>query len=69
MTCCTPPRWPPSRCGAGLTPATAAKAARHLRTLVGAIGLSLTDCEKCLAYDGRGGHHSDQFDHRGAAGP
>ncbi|GAA2679764.1 sensor histidine kinase [Actinoplanes palleronii] len=46
---------------AGLTPATAAKAVRHLRTLVGAVGLSLDDGEKCLAYDGRGGHHSEQL--------
>ncbi|BCY15543.1 signal transduction histidine kinase [Actinoplanes sp. L3-i22] len=46
---------------AGLTPATAAKAARHLRTLVGAVGLSLSDGDRCLAFDGRGAHHSDQF--------
>ncbi|KUL34466.1 sensor histidine kinase [Actinoplanes awajinensis] len=46
---------------AGLTPATAAKAVRHLRTLVGAVGLGLDDGEKCLAYDGRGGHHAEQL--------
>lgn len=45
----------------GLTQATAAKAARHLRTLVGAVGLSLSDGETCLAFDGRGAHHSDQL--------
>ncbi|GLW29988.1 sensor histidine kinase [Actinoplanes regularis] len=46
---------------AGLTPATAAKAARHLRTLVGAVGLSIADGERCLAFDGRGGHHTGQL--------
>ncbi|MFI5936208.1 sensor histidine kinase [Actinoplanes sp. NPDC051494] len=45
----------------GLTTASAAKAARHLRRLVGAPGLSVTDTERGLAYDGRGGHHGDQF--------
>ncbi len=46
---------------AGLSPSTAAKAARHLRTLVGAAGLTIADAERCLAFDGRGGHHSEQF--------
>ncbi|GIF11430.1 sensor histidine kinase [Actinoplanes teichomyceticus] len=46
---------------AGLTPATATKAARPLRTLVGAVGLSIADDERCLAFDGRGGHHTDQL--------
>ncbi|MEV6487897.1 histidine kinase [Actinoplanes sp. NPDC051633] len=46
---------------AGLTPSSAGKAVRHLRTLVGAVGLALADTERCLAYDGRGSHHSDQF--------
>ncbi|HET6478649.1 MAG TPA: histidine kinase [Actinoplanes sp.] len=46
---------------AGLNPSTAAKAARHLRTLVGAAGLTIADRERCLAFDGRGSHHSDQF--------
>jgi two-component system LytT family sensor kinase len=45
----------------GLTEASAGKAARHLRTLVGAVGLALTDHDDCLAYDGRGGHHSEQL--------
>jgi two-component system, LytTR family, sensor kinase len=45
----------------GLTPATAAKAARPLRRLVGSIGLTISDGESCLAFDGSGGHHGDQF--------
>jgi two-component system, LytTR family, sensor kinase len=45
----------------GLTPASAAKAVRHLRTLVGAVGLTIANAEKCLAFDGRGSHHGDQF--------
>ena len=46
---------------AGLTPATAGKAVRHLRALVGAVGLTIADGERCLAFDGRGGHHGEQF--------
>ena len=46
---------------AGLSPATAGKAARHLRALVGAAGLTIADGERCLAFDGRGGHHGEQF--------
>jgi two-component system LytT family sensor kinase len=45
----------------GLTPSSAGKAVRHLRTLVGAVGLALADGDRCLAYDGRGEHHTDQF--------
>jgi two-component system LytT family sensor kinase len=45
----------------GLTPASAAKAARHLRTLVGAVGLAVVDGGRLLAIDGRGGHHGDQL--------
>ncbi|WP_425394665.1 sensor histidine kinase [Actinoplanes rectilineatus] len=45
----------------GLTTDSAGKASRHLRTLVGAVGLAITDGERCLAYDGRGGHHADQL--------
>ncbi|WP_306204881.1 sensor histidine kinase [Actinoplanes sp. RD1] len=45
----------------GLTAATAGKAARHLRRLVGAPGLTVADAERCLAFDGRGSHHGDQF--------
>ncbi|MEU6072699.1 histidine kinase [Micromonospora sp. NPDC047074] len=46
---------------AGLTAANAAKAVRHLRALVGAAGLALTDREGLLALDGRGGHHEAQL--------
>jgi len=46
---------------AGLTEASAGKAARHLRALVGAVGLAIANTDKCLAYDGRGGHHSVQL--------
>lgn len=45
----------------GLSEAAAGKAARHLRTLVGAVGLSITDRDTALAYDGRGGHHGEQL--------
>ncbi|MEH0821991.1 MULTISPECIES: sensor histidine kinase [unclassified Micromonospora] len=45
----------------GLNPAGAAKAVRHLRTLVGAAGLALTDRDALLALDGRGTHHGDQL--------
>ncbi|MGK5737805.1 sensor histidine kinase [Micromonospora sp. URMC 103] len=46
---------------AGLSVAGAAKAVRHLRTLVGAVGLALTDRDRLLALDGRGGHHGEQL--------
>ncbi|MCX4387745.1 histidine kinase [Micromonospora peucetia] len=46
---------------AGLNAANAAKAVRHLRALVGAAGLALTDEEGLLALDGRGGHHHVQL--------
>jgi two-component system LytT family sensor kinase len=39
---------------AGLSAAGAAKAVRHLRTLVGAAGLALLDRDELLALDGRG---------------
>jgi two-component system LytT family sensor kinase len=45
----------------GLTPASAAKAARHLRRLVGAPGLTVVDADRCLAFDGQGSHHNTQF--------
>lgn len=45
----------------GLSAAGAAKAVRHLRTLVGAAGLALTDRTALLALDGRGAHHGDQL--------
>src|SRR4029453_2030042 len=46
---------------AGLTAHSAAKAIRPLRTLVGAVGLTLADAGRCLAFDGRGSHHGDQL--------
>lgn len=46
---------------AGLSEAGAAKAVRHLRALVGAVGLALTDAERVLALDGRGTHHGEQL--------
>jgi two-component system, LytTR family, sensor kinase len=45
----------------GLTPASAAKAVRHLRRLIGSVGLTVAQGDQCLAYDGRGAHHSAQF--------
>jgi two-component system LytT family sensor kinase len=45
----------------GLNPASAAKAVRHLRVLVGAPGLTIADEHRCLAFDGRGSHHADQL--------
>ncbi|WP_320068977.1 sensor histidine kinase [Micromonospora sp. RTGN7] len=45
----------------GLSGAGAAKAVRHLRALVGAAGLALTDRDTLLALDGRGAHHGDQL--------
>ncbi|MFY1635163.1 sensor histidine kinase [Solwaraspora sp. WMMB335] len=45
----------------GLDPAGAARAVRHLRTLVGAPGAALADHGELLAYDGRGSHHGEQF--------
>ncbi|GAA0428452.1 sensor histidine kinase [Actinoplanes campanulatus] len=46
---------------AGLSATTAGKAIRHLRVLVGAVGLAIVDGADCLAFDGRGGHHTEQF--------
>ena len=46
---------------AGLSAAGAAKAVRHLRALVGAVGLALTDADRLLALDGRGTHHGEQL--------
>ncbi|KAB1910900.1 sensor histidine kinase [Micromonospora sp. AMSO31t] len=45
----------------GLSAAGAAKAVRHLRALVGAAGLALTDRDALLALDGHGAHHGDQL--------
>ncbi|HEX8629556.1 MAG TPA: histidine kinase, partial [Catenuloplanes sp.] len=46
---------------AGLTRATAAKAVRPLRTLIGAAGLALIGPDGMLALDGRGTHHAEQL--------
>jgi len=46
---------------AGLSPASAGKAVRHLRALIGAAGLALTDTGSVLAFDGYGDHHKDQI--------
>jgi len=45
---------------AGLSPTSAGKAVRHLRALIGAAGLAITDTTEILAFDGDGGHHRDQ---------
>ncbi|GAA4678855.1 sensor histidine kinase [Phytohabitans rumicis] len=45
----------------GLSQASAAKAIRHLRALVGAAGLALVNSDSVLALDGRGMHHSAQL--------
>jgi two-component system LytT family sensor kinase len=45
---------------AGLTPASAEKAARHLRSLLGAPAIALTDSDSLLAWDGRHHHHAEQ---------
>jgi two-component system, LytTR family, sensor kinase len=45
---------------AGLSRGSAGKAARHLRALIGAAGLAVTDTATVLAFDGTGEHHRDQ---------
>jgi len=45
---------------AGLSPANAGKAAGHLRALIGAAGLAVTDTGSVLAFDGLGEHHREQ---------
>ena len=45
----------------GLTPATAGKAARHLRALTGAAGLAVFGRAELLALDGSGEHHAGQL--------
>ncbi|MEO3869345.1 histidine kinase [Nonomuraea sp. B12E4] len=53
---------PPLR--AGLTADGAERASRHLRALLGAAALAITDGERLLVYDGAGDHHADQaFEH------
>jgi two-component system LytT family sensor kinase len=56
---------PPLR--AGLTAAGALKASRHLRELLGAPAIAITDGDELLVYDGVGEHHAgDAFDHAAA---
>src|SRR4051794_41851526 len=45
---------------AGLTTVSAEKSARHLRTLLGAPAIALTDTTDLLAWDGGFHHHSRQ---------
>ncbi len=49
---------PPLR--SGLTEASATKAIRHLRDLLGAPAVALTDTAHLLAWEGRHQHHTDQ---------
>src|SRR4051812_4921832 len=42
----------------GLGPEAAAKAATHLRALLGSTAVAVTDLEQTLAWEGGGGHHS-----------
>ena len=44
----------------GLTTASAERAIRHLRALLGTPALAITDTEAVLAWDGVGDHHADQ---------
>ncbi len=44
----------------GLTEASAERSIRHLRSLLGAPVVALTDTQRVLAWDGPGAHHSDQ---------
>ncbi len=46
---------------AGLTAASAERAVRHLRTLLGVPAVALTDTTGVLAWDGGGVHHQDQM--------
>jgi len=43
----------------GLTPESAARSARHLRTLLGSAAVSLTDTERLLAWEGAGDVHAE----------
>ncbi len=54
----------------GLTRASAERAVRHLRDLLGTPALAVTDTTDCLAWDGEDDHHEHQVsalvgDHRG----
>ncbi len=44
----------------GLNPSSAERSIRHLRTLLGAPALALTDTREPLAWDGTGQHHLEQ---------
>jgi two-component system, LytTR family, sensor kinase len=44
----------------GLTRSSAERSIRHLRTLLGAPAVALTDTDGALAWDGTGSHHLDQ---------
>ena len=44
----------------GLTSASAERAVRHLRDLLGTPALAVTDTAGCLAWDGEGAHHEGQ---------
>ena len=46
----------------GLDVASAGKAVRHLRALVGSVGLALGDNSRLLAIDGPGEHHREQLE-------
>ncbi len=45
----------------GLRPASAERAVRHLRTLLGTSAAALADTSGVLAWDGLGSHHADQL--------
>ncbi len=45
---------------AGLTAASAQRSVRHLRSLLGAPAIALTDTDALLAWDGRFHHHAEQ---------
>jgi two-component system, LytTR family, sensor kinase len=45
---------------AGLSAASAGRTVRHLRPLIGATALAVTNAESVLAFDGSGDHHQDQ---------
>jgi two-component system, LytTR family, sensor kinase len=47
----------------GLTAASAARSARHLRTLLGSAAVSLTDTDRLLAWDGAGEVHARAAHH------
>ena len=51
----------------GLTEASAERAVRHLRELLGSSAVALTDTARLLAWDGAGTHHADRVPHLVAA--